>query len=119
MATGNGGGTAAKERTSPVPFTLPNAGRGRPNAARRAEYDAELRRFADLLQEIEARLDFKVGSRGWCYLLEEHGLQKDQFDRAEACITLCRKRGFLPIDFTAEDEARAADNLEEPDEEGP
>jgi hypothetical protein len=50
--------------------------------------------------------------RGFCYLLEEHGLPKGDFDKAEKLITACRKNGLLTIDFTAEDNARSEDNSE-------
>src|SRR5262249_1337711 len=62
-------------------------------------------------------LDFKVSSRGWAYILEEHGLTKGDFDAAERLITDCRKKGHLPVDFCAEDEGRSVDHLEEIDHE--
>jgi hypothetical protein len=65
-------------------------------------------------------LDFKVGVRGWCYQLEEHGLGKGEFDACERLISECRKNGMLPLDICAEDSARMADNLDaEPDEQSP
>ncbi len=57
-------------------------------------------------------LDFRVGSRGWCYLLEDYGLQKNDFDKAQDLITEIRKRGHLPLDFIAEDESRVAEGVE-------
>ena len=51
-------------------------------------------------------LDFAVSARGWCYILEEHGLAKGDFDKAEAVINDARKAGLLPIDICAEDESR-------------
>ena len=66
--------------------------------------------------EIRSRLDFDVSARGWCYLLEPHGLGKGDFNRAEGRIVECRKQGLLPLDIVAEDGARSFDNLEgEPD----
>src|SRR5262249_48605073 len=53
-----------------------------------------------------SRLDFKVSSRGWCYLLEEHGLRKGDFNKAQDFINDCRKSGALPLDICAEDGAR-------------
>jgi hypothetical protein len=51
-------------------------------------------------------MDFKVGSRGWCYLLESYGLHKGDFDAAQKLITECRKSGDLPLDICAEDVSR-------------
>jgi hypothetical protein len=57
-----------------------------------------------------------MSARGWCYVLENNGdITKGQFGRAEDLINECRKTGLLPIDFTAEDDARAADYVEAPD----
>jgi hypothetical protein len=65
-------------------------------------------------------MDFKAGSRGWCYLLEHHaGLEKGDFGQAESLINACRKTGLLPLDFCAEDKNRAAENLEDPDNDDP
>ena len=49
-------------------------------------------------------MDFDVGSRGWCYMLERHGLRKGDFDDAQRLINTCRKSGDLPLDICAEDE---------------
>jgi hypothetical protein len=100
-------------------ISLPITKRGRRSETQQAAYDLELKEFADRLIEIRSSLDFKPGKRGWCYILEEHGLTKDEFDRAGECIDQCRKTGLLPIDFTASDENRAAQNLEDPDRETP
>jgi hypothetical protein len=69
--------------------------------------------------EIDSRLDFKVSSRGWCYILEEHGLEKGDFDKAERLINACRKDGRLPLDICCQDDGRQAENLEKIDDEGP
>jgi hypothetical protein len=76
------------------------------SARRQAERDAAYRSFADQLQALADNADFDLSARGWCYILEEHGLTKDQFDTAEARINTCRKEGWLPLDFTADDSAR-------------
>lgn len=93
-------------------LSLPEPARGRPNAAVRARMDRELRTFAAAIKEINSTLDFKVSSRGWCYLLEEHGLAKGDFDRAQRLINDCRKSGLLPLDICADDAARAAEHLD-------
>ncbi len=67
-----------------------------------------LKKLSEILKNIQADLDFKSGVRGWCYLLEEYiGLSKSDFKKAESRISLCRKKGFLPWDFTAADSNRA------------
>jgi hypothetical protein len=96
---------------------LPRRARGRPNASAEAQYEAELERFCARLLEIRSRLDFRVGSRGWCYLLEgERVIDKGEFDDAERLITACRKSGALPLDICAEDGKRAADGIEDLDD---
>jgi hypothetical protein len=66
-----------------------------------------LKQFAETLKSIQAGMDFKSGSRGWCYLLEQFNkLSKSEFSTAESRINLCRKNGLLPLDFTAKDSAR-------------
>jgi hypothetical protein len=61
----------------------------------------------------------KWSSRGWCYLLEGHGISKGDFDKAQKLINDCRKLGFLPIDFVAQDEKRDFANIEHPNEDLP
>ena len=94
-------------------ITIPRRGRGRQSQEAVAKYTVQLVEFADALQQINSRLDFKVGSRGWCYVLEEHGLVKGDFDKAECLINDCRKSGLLPIDFTANDENREAEGIQD------
>jgi hypothetical protein len=100
-------------------LALPRLPRGRPSNSALGSYDAELQRFCGLILEINSGLDFQVGSRGWCYILEEHGLSKGDFDDAERLITECRRRRLLPMDICAEDSARSFSNLEDLDEENP
>ena len=63
--------------------------------------------------EIKSRLEFSISSRGWCYLLEEYGLGKGDFDATQKLINDCRKSGHLPLDLCAEDGSRSAENLDE------
>jgi hypothetical protein len=82
-------------------ITLPTARSGR---KREQEYLV----FAEQMKALDESVEFKMSARGWCYVLEEHaGLKKAEFDAAEARINTCRKEGFLPLDFTAADDARA------------
>ena len=78
--------------------------------------DLKLRTFADKLKELDEQIGFKVSARGWCYQMEQFRLiNKDQFDRIETIINNCRKKGYLPIDFTAEEEGRKFSGVEIPD----
>ncbi|MDD2869745.1 hypothetical protein [Neomegalonema sp.] len=100
-------------------LTLPRRPRGRLSAAKAEEYAATRAAFCKAILEIRSRLDFSIGSRGWCYILEEHGLNKGDFDAAQALITDCRKTGELPLDICAEDDAREFINLEHIDKTTP
>jgi hypothetical protein len=62
-------------------------------------------------------MDFRVGVRGWCYILERHGLLKGDFSDCERLITKCRKSGDLPLDICADDDSRETICLEEIDSE--
>jgi len=56
--------------------------------------------------EINERVGFKMSGRGWCYALEDYGLGKSEFGLAQKVINDCRKNGFLPNGFIAEEVAR-------------
>ena len=73
-------------------------------------------KFCALIESISRTMDFKVGSRGWCYILERHGLRKGSFDTAEKLITACRKSGDLPLGICAEDVSRRTIGIETIDE---
>ena len=77
--------------------------------------------FADELQRIQSQIDFKVSARGWCYQLEQFGLiTKAEFDKVENLINKeCRQRGYLPIDFVAEEESRKFSGVEFPETTSP
>jgi hypothetical protein len=93
-------------------IAIPRLPRGRPSGSAQAAYNSEVQKFCDSLLEINSRLDFRVGARGWCYLLGEHGLEKGDFDSAEGLIVECRKQRLLPMDICADDGARSFDYLE-------
>jgi hypothetical protein len=102
---------------------LPRLPRGRPSSTARTAYDTALKVFCERIVEIKSRLDFDVSSRGWCYILEEHGLGKGDFDDAQELIAECRRQRLLPMNIVAEDGARSFDNLDDiddatPEEEG-
>jgi hypothetical protein len=98
---------------------LPRRGRGRKSEAAEAAYAEALEAFCDKIRQIDSTLDFKVSSRGWCYILEEHGLGKGEFDSAQKLINDCRKNGMLPINICAVDIKREAENVESLDESDP
>jgi hypothetical protein len=100
-------------------IALPRLSRGRPTQAGRAAYDTDVQAFCSRILEIKSRLDFEVSSRGWCYILEEHGLAKGDFDDAQGLIAECRRQRLLPMDIVAEDGARSFDNLEDIDDTTP
>lgn len=79
-----------------------------------------LQQFAELVKGIQQKIGFKISSRGWCYQLENEGyINKGQFDRVENLINECRKKGILPIDFTAEEEGRQFSGVEIPNTDTP
>jgi hypothetical protein len=99
---------------------LPRRTRGRQTASAEARYQAELERFCAQILKIRSRLDFRVGTRGWCYILEgERIIDKGEFAEAERLITNCRKSGALPLDICAEDGKRAPDGIEDLDDPDP
>lgn len=75
--------------------------------------------FADMLSDMSRSIGFKVSSRGWCYLMEQAGhIDKSQFGKIEDIINRCRREGILPVDFVAEEDARAFSGVHVPTEGG-
>jgi hypothetical protein len=95
---------------------LPKRSRGRQSREAETQYRAGVESFCAAIQQIASTLDFRVSSRGWCYILEEHGLTKGEFDAAQTLINECRKSGDLPLDICADDNGRLADHLEDIDD---
>lgn len=91
---------------------LPRKQRGQPDT----NYRKQVIQFCALITSINKTMDFKVGSRGWCYILERHGLRKGSFDAAEKLITACRKSGDLPLDICSEDVSRETLGIEQIDQ---
>jgi hypothetical protein len=104
-------------KAASISIHLPRLPAHRPSAKIRAAYDIDVLEFCKQLQELRSRVDFDVSARGWCYILEEYGLHKNDFDSAERLINDCRKNGNLPIDICGKDEKRAFANLEKIDDE--
>lgn len=75
----------------------------------------KMQQFADIMMGMQSQIGFKVSARGWCYLMEQAGyINKAQFDKVENAVNRCRKEGYLPVDFIAEEAARAFQNIQEP-----
>ena len=76
-----------------------------------------LEEFSNELESLSHQIGFKVSSRGWAYLLENRRvINKDQFDKVTNLINRCRRVGLLPIDFVAEEDARAFKGVEFPED---
>lgn len=103
-------------KPKPEGALLPKRRRGRQSPEAEAAYRQQVAAFCKLIRQIYSSLDFGVGSRDYCYLLESHGLGKGDFDIAEKQITECRKSGDLPLDICAEDASREAIGLEKIDD---
>lgn len=77
--------------------------------------DKHLQEFSNQLMQLSKTIGFRVSARGWAYLMEQHRMiNKDEFDKVNDLINSCRKKGFLPIDFVAEESAREFKGVEEP-----
>ncbi len=84
-----------------------------PKGLRGKSYQEGLKKFAEGMIELDNQMKHKVSARGWCYLLEGMNLiTKDQFNYCEKIINKCRKRGYIPINFTAIDKKREFINVE-------
>jgi len=71
--------------------------------------------LVEVLKDLRNRIGFSVSARGWCYLMEQEGyVNKSQFDKVENAINTCRKEGILPVNFVAEEDARAFAGVETP-----
>ena len=93
---------------------LPKRQRGRPSAAAQAQYENDLRRFAEYIKQEAAQLDFRPSSRGWAYMLEGARLiNKSEIDTAQDTVNELRRRGWLPLNICAEDTKRAWHGIEQ------
>lgn len=71
--------------------------------------------FVDFITRVSRIIGFKVSSRGWAYILEQKGfITKAEFDKVENLINRCRREGLLPVDFVAEESARAFKEVHKP-----
>ena len=92
---------------------LPTRKRGAQSAEAKEEYERVLAEWCQEIIQTAENMDFKIGARDWCYVLENAGsLTKGQFDAAEKLIGDCRKDGHLPLDICAIDKGRPTANVE-------
>ena len=105
-----------------INIRLPKQHRGRKSEENKIQYTRDLIKFGEALQEIQYEItgskhikdSDKITARGWCYQLEGFRvINKDQFDYSQKIINICRKEGYLPIDFVAQDESRDFNNVED------
>ncbi len=74
-----------------------------------------IHKFVQFMEALDKQIGFKVSSRGWAYIMEQKGfVTKGQFDKVENLINRCRKKGHLPVDFTAEEAARDFKEVHKP-----
>ncbi len=93
-------------------ITLPYRKRGGQPKGAEAKYNQDMIHFTNVMKEEQRGIDFKVGTRGWCYILEgRHLISKGDFDLGVEKISEARKSGLLPIDFSADDPKRKAVNV--------
>ena len=82
--------------------------------------ERNLAKFASVILKVKEQASQRMSSRGWCYFLEGFNLlTKGDFDKVQKAINECRKKGYLPIDFVAEDPKRVWSNVESPTDVSP
>ncbi len=97
-------------------IAVPKRAAHRPTKASNNKYYRDCSSFAAMLIREQELIDFKMGSRDWCYHLEgKNIITKAEFDVGEKLITDMRKGGDLPLDFTIDDDSRAAVGVVIPD----
>ena len=76
---------------------------------------SRLQAFANTILEYREKASQLMSSRGWCYFLEGFNvLTKGDFNKVQNAINECRKKGYLPIEFVAEDVKRGWRGVETP-----
>jgi hypothetical protein len=91
---------------------LPRRKRGGQSAAAEAEFERALAEWCREIIRVADTMDYKIGARDWCYVLEVAGsITKGEFDAGEKLISACRKDGHLPVDICCNDNGRPTANL--------
>src|SRR5215831_15559881 len=89
---------------------LPRRKRGGQSAAAEAEFERACTEWCII--RVANTMDYKIGARDWCYVLEVAGsITKGEFDIGEKLISACRKDGHLPVDICGNDNGRPTANL--------
>lgn len=95
-----------------VCIPLPRRKRGAQSAEAKESFEQQVSEWCQEIIRIAETMDYKIGARDWCYVLEVAGsLTKGEFDTAEKLITACRKNGMLPVDICGNDNGRPTANL--------
>jgi hypothetical protein len=90
---------------------LPRRKRGAQSAEAKESFEQQVSEWCQEIIRIAGTMDYKIGARDWCYVLEVAGsLTKGEFDTAEKLITACRKNGQLPVDICCIDNGRPTAN---------
>jgi hypothetical protein len=96
---------------------LPRRNRGAQSATAKEVYERALSEWCQEIIRTAATMDYKIGARDWCYVLEVAGsVTKGEFDTAERLISACRKDGHLTVDICVPDSGRPTANLEHIDD---
>ena len=91
---------------------LPRRKRGGQSVAAEAEFERAVTEWCQEIIRVAGTMDYKIGARDWCYVLEVAGsLTKGEFDAGEKLISACRKDGHLPVDICGIDNGRPTANL--------
>ena len=91
---------------------LPRRSRGAQSAAAKEAYEQVLSKWCEEIIRVSHTMDYKIGARDWCYVLEVAGsITKGEFDTAEKLISACRKNGLLPVDICIADSGRPTANV--------
>jgi len=94
-----------------VCILLPRRKRGAQSVEARESYERRVSEWCQEIIRIADAMDYKIGARDWCYVLEVAGsLTKGEFDVGEKLITACRKNGKLPVDICGSDNGRPTAN---------
>jgi hypothetical protein len=107
---------SSPSRAHAILSVIPKRTRGNQSKGAEEIYQRELRTWANEILILDSKSDFRISSRGWCYILEQYGLGKGDFDIAEKKINECRKEGHLPLDICSEDTRRGSRGLESLDD---
>ena len=73
------------------------------------KYINQLQMLAEDMKEAQREIDFSMSARGWCYIMEQFGLEKGDFETGQLWINQCRLYGLLEPGFILEEEGHAVE----------